>query len=141
MNTGRTVTTGQIYKDSDLPDVVLGMASGEVLLFANLGVKRIGLRSVFLGFEFRESLVAGPSGCHIRDIKVASLFNCTTSIICAVTCGATQAEVGNFMFTKQDRASCTPPPPTPYRQRLRTDRLFQRSRSTRTHRRRGRPIH
>lgn len=94
---GRSVVAGHIYEDSTLPDLAYGMGNGEILIFANLGLDR---QSKFLGFEYRETLPAGPSNCQLRDIAVASMFPCTISIVVALTCEP-GVSAGNIMFTAE----------------------------------------
>lgn len=68
---GRSVTTGQIFSESSLPDVVYGSADGVVTLFANLGVdKRTG---EFRGLEKRHQLSVGTHDCEVRDVAVVPL--------------------------------------------------------------------
>lgn len=88
---GRSVTTGQIFSDSSLPDVVFASAKGVVTLFANLGVdKEMGN---FRGLEMRYQLSVGTDKCQIRDVVVTKLAQerssgkCWVGIVSAVTCG------------------------------------------------------
>ena len=88
---GRSVTTGQIFADSALPDVVFASAEGVVTIFANLGTDET--TGQFRGLEKRHSLRVGTEGCQVRDVAVAPLAReaasgrCWTGIVCAVTCG------------------------------------------------------
>lgn len=89
---GRSVTTGQLYSDSRLPDVVFASARGEVDVFANLGVNdETGL---FLGLEKRRTLSIGNEGCQIRDVLVVPMdeASCWMGIVCAVACEQPRGE-------------------------------------------------
>jgi hypothetical protein len=78
---GRTVTTGQIFNDSELPDLVFGMATGELILFANQGVDTGGN---FDGLVRKGTLIAAKEYCEIRDVQIVSLAPCTQSIVTAI---------------------------------------------------------
>lgn len=106
----RSVTTGQIYEDSTLPDLVYGMSDGALYLLANLhSDANSSIPSD--GFELRD-VIESSTPCNIRDVKVASLAPCTMSIIAAVTCGWSQSGSDNFIRTAA--ISCDPvPAPTP----------------------------
>ena len=102
---GRSVTTGQIFSDSALPDVVFASAEGVVTLFANLGVDNE--TGKFRGLEQRYQLSVGMRWgriwedliCQVRDVAVtklaaqqqetisSSIGKCWIGIVCAVTCG------------------------------------------------------
>jgi hypothetical protein len=80
---GRSVHAGDIYNDSELPDLAFGDSDGNVLLFANLG--NHPTTGVFQGFEQRD-IFQVSDGCEVRGIKIASLSRCSISILAAVTC-------------------------------------------------------
>jgi len=89
---GRSVTTGQIFSDSTLPDVVFASAEGVVSVFANLGVDEATGKS--RGFEMRYQLAMSKHKCQVRDIAVTKLAQdvhdsdkCWVGIVGAVTCG------------------------------------------------------
>ena len=134
----RSIAAGHIYDDPDYPDVALGMADGQVLVFANLGNDEYGNHT---GFQYQQTLDVGLLQCQIRDIKIASLYPCTRSIICAMTCGPGK-EAGNYMFTMYDQgcdatgsvgiARSDPR----YEGRMRRDPTFEARRSRRKKRRR-----
>jgi hypothetical protein len=93
---GRTVTTGQIFTDSELPDLVFAMATGELIFFANQGVDSGG---DFNGFLRKGTLKAANDDCEIRDVQIVSLAPCTQSIVTAITCGYGVEESENVIFT------------------------------------------
>jgi len=101
---GRSVDVGKLYDDSELPDIAHGMADGSLRLYANLGKDTDG---TFLGFEIRDALQAGTS-CSIRDTMIVSLAPCSTSVVCAVTCGSSGSP-GNYAFTAE---ICSPEGPS-----------------------------
>ena len=87
---GRSVTSGQIYSDSPLPDVVFANAQGIVTVFSNLGVDDDG---IFLGFEQRHQFSTGHKGCQVRDVAVTKMADnltpektCWVGIVGAVAC-------------------------------------------------------
>ena len=95
----RSIAAGHIYGDPNYPDVALGMADGQVLVLANLGNDQYGNHR---GFRPQHTLNVGLLQCEIRDIKIVSLYPCSTSIICAMTCGPGK-DAGNYMFTTYNR--------------------------------------
>lgn len=88
---GRSVTTGQIFSDSNLPDVVFASAEGVVSVFANLGVDEN--TGKFSGLQMRYQLSVGTKQCQVRDVVATKLAQdqnrdkCWIGIVCAVTCG------------------------------------------------------
>lgn len=87
---GRSVTTGQIFSDSTLPDVVYASARGIVTVFANLGVDESGR---FLGLEQRYNFSARNPNCQVRDVAVVPMVQgssradeCWIGIVSAVAC-------------------------------------------------------
>ena len=88
---GRSVTTGQIFSDSNLPDVVFASAEGVVSVFANLGVDEN--TGKFRGLQMRYQLSVGTKQCQVRDVVATKLAQdqnrdkCWIGIVCAVTCG------------------------------------------------------
>jgi hypothetical protein len=80
---GRSVHVGQIYHDSEFPDLAFGDSDGNVILFANLG--NHPNTGAFQGFEQRDVFQVSD-GCGVRGIKIASLSPCSVSILAAVTC-------------------------------------------------------
>lgn len=87
---GRSVDIGQLFDDSQLPDIVHGMVDGSLRIFANMGVDS---SNTFLGFEERGVLNVG-SDCEILEVMIANLSPCTVSLICALACG-----IGNVIFS------------------------------------------
>jgi hypothetical protein len=87
---GRSVDIGQIFDDSQLPDIVHGMVDGSLHIFANMGLDS---NNTFLGFEERGVLHVG-SDCEILEVMIANLSPCTVSLICALACG-----MGNVIFS------------------------------------------
>ena len=84
---GRSVTTGQIFSDSDLPDVVFASAKGVVTVFANLGVNETS--GTFLGLEQRYQFSAENSHCQVRDVAIAPIVKkeeCWIGLFAAVAC-------------------------------------------------------
>ena len=86
---GRSVTTGQIFSDSDLPDVVFASAKGIVTVFANLGIDEFG---AFRGLEQRYKFSAKNPQCQVRDVAVARMAQsdddnqCWIGLVAAVAC-------------------------------------------------------
>jgi hypothetical protein len=86
---GRSVTTGQIFADSSLPDVVFASAKGIVNIFANLGVDESG---GFRGLERRYQFSAKNPQCEVRDVAVVSMAqsgddnDCWIGLVAAVAC-------------------------------------------------------
>ena len=86
---GRSVTTGQIFSDSVLPDVVFASAKGIVTVFANLGVDEFG---AFRGLEQRYKFSAKNPLCQVRDVAVARMAKsddgneCWIGLVAAVAC-------------------------------------------------------
>mmetsp|Transcript_48068 Transcript_48068/g.102250 ORF Transcript_48068/g.102250 Transcript_48068/m.102250 type:complete len:522 (-) Transcript_48068:115-1680(-) len=108
---GRSVTTGQIFSDSPLPDVVFASAEGVVTLFANLGVDEES--GEFLGMEQRHRLSVGTE-CSVRDVAVAKLVQdqaeekCWIGIVCALMCGEPDVLGKNHIFyVEGDGAVCS----------------------------------
>lgn len=94
----RVVAAANLFDDSELPDLVYGMATGDIVLVANKGVNPA--TGEFLGFEFRTALTeVYERACIIRDLEVASLDPCTISIIAATICYADT--LGNAVFTAE----------------------------------------
>ena len=88
--TALVVTTGQIFSDSKLPDVVYASARGIVTVFANLGVDESGK---FLGLEQRFTFSAQNPNCQVRDVAVVPMMQgsssadeCWIGIVSAVAC-------------------------------------------------------
>ncbi|KAL7525851.1 hypothetical protein ACHAXR_003077 [Thalassiosira sp. AJA248-18] len=107
---GRSVTTGQIFSDSSLPDVVFASAEGVVTLFANLGVdERTG---DFRGLEQRYRLSVGTDKCEVRDVVVTKLGQdqsrgkCWVGIICAVTCGVDVLGMNHIFYVEGNGTVC-----------------------------------
>ena len=93
---GRSVAAGDLFVYSVGPDLILGTAEGEVVLFANLGNDTTTTTSsTFLGLknEYRFQVVLG---CEFRDVKIvpdllndnnqASSKNESVSLVCVVYC-------------------------------------------------------
>jgi hypothetical protein len=86
---GRSVTTGQIFSDSALPDVVFASAKGIVTVFANLGVDESG---AFRGLEQRYKFSAKNPQCQVRDVAVVPMAQsnddneCWIGLVTAVAC-------------------------------------------------------
>jgi len=86
---GRSVTTGQIFLDSVLPDVVFASANGIVTVFANLGVDESG---AFRGLEHRHQFSAKNPQCQVRDVAVVPMAQsdgdnqCWIGLVTAVAC-------------------------------------------------------
>jgi hypothetical protein len=93
---GRTVTSGKLFTDSELPDLVFAMATGELIFFANQGVDVGG---DFGGFVRKGTLIAANDYCEIRDVQIVSLLPCTQTIVTAITCGYGVAESENVIYT------------------------------------------
>ena len=93
---GRSIAAGKIFTDSDLPDLVFAMATGELIFFANQGVDENG---EFNGFRGKGKLRAVKDDCHIRDVKIVSFAPCTQSIVTAITCGYDIEGSDNVVFT------------------------------------------
>lgn len=109
---GRSVTTGQIFADSSLPDVVFASAEGVVSIFANLGVldKDTGK---FRGLEMRYQLSIGTSKCQVRDVAVTKLAHdrddadkCWVGIVSAVTCGIEIPGKNHIFYVEGNGAVC-----------------------------------
>ena len=100
---GRSVDVGQIFDDSRFPDIAVGMSEGAIHLFANLGVDED--TGQFLGFDHR-GWITVQAGCVIRDIMVASLSPCTTSLVTAVTCGTHSDSGLNRVYTLPSALNC-----------------------------------
>lgn len=100
---GRSVAVGKLFGNSDLPDLVYSNGTNALSIFSNLGLNT--RRKKFLGFRNRTALIAGHWDCIIRDIRVASLYPCTTSIVCSVFCPLDDVVNGNYMFTKHTAKS------------------------------------
>ena len=98
---GYKVAVGNIYPDSNLPDIVHGLLDSRIKVFANLGTEN----GNFLGFREAVTLRV-PNNCQIRDIAVASLAPCTVSIVTAVMCQRESAEEGNYLFSAD--TACAP---------------------------------
>eukprot|EP00581_Thalassiosira_minuscula_P003364 CAMPEP_0183740118 /NCGR_PEP_ID=MMETSP0737-20130205/58783_1 /TAXON_ID=385413 /ORGANISM="Thalassiosira miniscula, Strain CCMP1093" /LENGTH=514 /DNA_ID=CAMNT_0025975103 /DNA_START=82 /DNA_END=1626 /DNA_ORIENTATION=- len=107
---GRSVTTGQIFSDSPLPDVVFASATGVVTLFANLGVDENSGK--FRGLEQRHQLSVGTDECEVRDVVVTKLAQesrsgrCWVGIVCAVTCGVDNMGKNHIFYVEGDRGVC-----------------------------------
>mmetsp|Transcript_29210 Transcript_29210/g.53378 ORF Transcript_29210/g.53378 Transcript_29210/m.53378 type:complete len:566 (+) Transcript_29210:62-1759(+) len=107
---GRSVTTGQIFSDSTLPDVVFASAEGVVTVFANLGVD--GESGEFLGLEQRYELSAGTNECQVRDVVVTKLAQerqsgkCWVGIVCAVTCGVEIMGKNHIFYVEGNGTAC-----------------------------------
>jgi hypothetical protein len=93
---GRSVAAGKLFMDSDLPDLVFAMASGELIFFANQGVDEKG---DFNGFRGKGKLRAVADDCQIRDVKIVSFVPCTQSVVTAITCGYGVEGSDNVVFT------------------------------------------
>ena len=128
---GRSVTTGQIFGDSSLPDVVFASARGVVTLFANLGVEEA--TGKFLGLEKRTQFLTGDERCQVRDLDVVPLVmmkkennngvgdgdgdgdgTCWVGIVCAVACGFEHPEgeprslgKNHIFYVKGDETICS----------------------------------
>ena len=92
---GRSATSGNIYHDSVLPDVVFASAEGRVYLFANRGTDHAGN---FLGLEKRDEFALGTDDCQIRDVEVAEFSPDVAGVVCAVTCKNLKERGGNHIF-------------------------------------------
>jgi len=103
---GRTVSAGNLFDESELPDLVYGMVNGELIFFANQGLDSNG---DFAGFVRKGKIQAGEAGCTIRDIEFASLSPCTRSVVAALTCGSSSLENDNYLFTSAAPCSTDPP--------------------------------
>jgi len=107
---GRSVTTGQLFSDSSLPDVVFASAEGVVTLFANLGVQKES--GEFLGLEQRYQLSVGTDECQVRDVVVTKLAQergsgkCWVGIVCAVTCGVDVLGKNHIFYVEGDGTVC-----------------------------------
>ena len=109
---GRSVDSGVLFvkdridgEQRALPDLVYGTTDGTIHFLANLGVN--GETGKFLGFDERLTFQLEPD-CQIRDVLVASLEPCTTSVVCAVRCTDRKAS-GNVIF-HSTQYSCVPSP-------------------------------
>lgn len=86
---GRSVTTGQIFSDSALPDVVFASAEGVITVFANLGVDEYGN---FRGLEQRYTFSAKNPHCQVRDVAITRMTQndgdnqCWIGLVAAVAC-------------------------------------------------------
>ncbi|KAL7537498.1 hypothetical protein ACHAWF_005783 [Thalassiosira exigua] len=111
MDAGRSVTTGQIFDDSPLPDVVFASAEGVVTVFANLGVDDESGR--FRGLEQRYRLSVGTNKCQVRDVAVGRLAEgtgegkCQIGIVCAVTCGIKVPGKNHVFYVEGEGAACS----------------------------------
>lgn len=102
---GYSVGVGNLYSDSDLPDVVHGMLDGSIHIFANLGSSN----GVFAGFR-RATVLNVPPQCQIRDLTVTSLAPCTVSIVTALLCLADSPDNGIYLFTAVTECAPTSSP-------------------------------
>mmetsp|Transcript_8173 Transcript_8173/g.17758 ORF Transcript_8173/g.17758 Transcript_8173/m.17758 type:complete len:488 (-) Transcript_8173:137-1600(-) len=93
---GRSVSTGQIYSDSALPDVAFASAEGVLSLFANLGVDEDAQN--FMGLELRHQVSLGEERCQIRNVAVADLVPGWVGVVCAVTCADLDTAGRNRIF-------------------------------------------
>ena len=92
---GRSATSGNIYHDSVLSDVVFASAKGRVHLFANRGTDQTGK---FLGLEKRDEFALGTDDCQIRDVEVAEFSADVAGVVCAVTCNNLEERGRNHIF-------------------------------------------
>ena len=98
---GRSVTTGQIFSDSALPDVVFASAKGKVTVFANLGVGESG---AFRGLEQRYQFSATNPQCQVRKVAVVPMAQsgddseCWIGVVTAVACGTPKYLGENEIF-------------------------------------------
>lgn len=99
---GYSISLGDIYSDSELPDIVHGMLDGSVKVFANLGVHN----GVFSGFRTAATFNVPPE-CQIRDIAIGSLAPCTISIVTALYC---LTNSGNYLFNADTDCPATSSP-------------------------------
>jgi hypothetical protein len=90
---GYSIALGNIYSDSELPDIVHGMLDGSVNIFANQGMQN----GVFSGFRLAATFNVPPQ-CQIRDIAIGSLAPCTISLVTALYCLTESGAEGNYMF-------------------------------------------
>ncbi|KAL7471240.1 hypothetical protein ACHAXS_011548 [Conticribra weissflogii] len=110
---GRSVTTGKIFGESGLSDVVFASARGVVTLFANLGVDPE--TGEWRGLEQRGEWEVGKEerGCEIRDVDVVPLLEergfesngdgkekCWVGIVCAVACGFSEEDPSKRVLGK-----------------------------------------
>ena len=99
LDAGRSVTTGQLFGQSELPDVVFATSEGTVNLFANMGLDKDG---DWLGLEKRHSLKVGTLDCPIRDMTVTTLFEDDdryfAGVVCAVTCNYIHNKGDNHIY-------------------------------------------
>lgn len=107
---GRSVTTGQIFSDSNLPDVVFASAEGVVSVFANLGVDEN--TGKFRGLQMRYQLSVGTKQCQVRDVVATKLAQdqnsdkCWIGIVCAVTCGLDIMGKNHIFYVEGEGRSC-----------------------------------
>ena len=87
LDAGRSVTTGMLFGESELPDVIFATHAGIVNFFANMGLDEDGN---WLGLEKRHTLKVGTDDCPIRDMVVTTLVEeddrYYAGVVCAVTC-------------------------------------------------------
>lgn len=98
---GRSATSGNIYHDSVLPDVVFASARGRVHLFANRGTDHAGK---FLGFEKRDEFALGTDDCQIRDVEVAEFSPGVAGVVCAVTCNYQERGRNHIFYIVRNEA-------------------------------------
>jgi len=111
---GRSIAAGELFLDSVGPDLALGTAEGEVVLFANLGhhdadttTSTSSSSSTFRGFEERYRFQV-VRGCEVRDVKIIPNLlindNNSVSVVCVVYCD------GGSDNTDNDTDESTLPP-------------------------------
>lgn len=108
---GRTVDAGNLFTDSDLPDVVLGTSRGQIVLFANLGLDSEG---DFRGLEERHRFDT-VADCEVRQAVIVPdlLRPCAPSIAAVVFCPRRPDAGGVFLFHHTGASPCpTTPRPT-----------------------------
>lgn len=93
---GRTVTVGQLFPDSNLPDLVFAMTTGELIFFANQGLDEEGK---FGGFTRKGKLQVAAATFEFQDVQVESLAPCTQCIVTAVMRGYRFEQSKNVIFT------------------------------------------
>lgn len=100
LDAGRSVTTGQLFGNSELPDVIFATHEGTVNFFANMGLDDED--GNWLGLEKRYSLKVGTLDCPIRDMAVTTLFEADdryfAGVVCAVTCNYIHEKGDNHIY-------------------------------------------